>query len=235
MRCENAQLSGRHDRKSFTQGNGDRRLNPSLTLLHLASTSSRRRQLLDEAGFGHQAIDPGVDDGALTPARTTRPEHWVAALAHLKAMAGVRQLEVENGSARGGLVIGADTIVVKEGEIIGQPRDREHAGSIIRRLASGEHRVITGVALIEPGRTPGVELRRLLLVDAANVRIGKLDRDSLDAYLESDDWRGKAGAYNLSERIQGGWPISFDGDPATIMGLPIRRLTPLLHRRLNPR
>ena len=69
---------------------------------------------------------------------------------------------------------------------------------------------------------------RSLFWDSARVTVGAIDERALQAYLDSGEWRGKAGAYNLYERIEAGWPIQFEGDPTTIMGLPMRKLSQLL-------
>lgn len=180
----------------------------------LASKSPRRRLLLTEAGIDHEVIDSGVDDGQLAPG-AVRADQWVAALAYLKAAAAASKL-CDTASA---IVLGADTVVVDDGEIIGQPRDAADAERILRRLANGEHDVVTGVALIDPASGT-----RDLMVDSARVRVGVVSDASIAEYLTTAQWRGKAGAYNLSERLAAGWPIEYDGDPGTIMGLPIRRL-----------
>jgi septum formation protein len=53
---------------------------------------------------------------------------------------------------------------------------------------------------------------------------GDVDDDAIDEYVASGQWRGKAGGYNLEERLEAGWPIECEGDPTTVMGLPMRRL-----------
>jgi septum formation protein len=187
-------------------------------MLYLASASPRRRLLLEEAGFTPDVISSGIDDAELRP-RTVAPAHWAAALAYLKARGGLRFAEA-------GLVLGADTIVDKGGDIIGQPCDADHARSTILRLANGTHHVISGVALL--WRHEDGTIRRRIFADASTVHVGPLTPEAVDAYVDSGDWRGKAGAYNLSERIEAGWPITFEGDPATVMGLPMQRLIPML-------
>jgi len=182
----------------------------------LASSSPRRRQLLDEHGIPHAAIAPPIDDGELAPGDTD-PRSWVVALAHLKARS------VADHNTGGALVLGSDTVVVKGDAIIGQPRDRDHAREIIRRLAGGAHAVLTGVAIIDAQTS-----ERHHFVDASDVTVGAIDEGAINAYLDSNDWQGKAGAYNLMDRINAGWPIRYEGDPTTVMGLPMRRLGPLL-------
>lgn len=197
--------------------------------LVLASRSPRRRQLLNEAGFAHDAIDPGVDDGTMRPG-TSSPRHWVASLACMKARAGFERLPASDRPLTA--VLGADTVVVKKSEIIGQPKGAEDAQRIVERLQDGEHEVLTGVCLMVEGPA-GEPIRRLLLTDSARVRVGRLGPERIEPYIQSGQWRGKAGAYNLSERMADGWPITFDGDPGTIMGLPMRSLAPRLRSVLR--
>jgi septum formation protein len=176
---------------------------------------------LTEAGIEHEASHPGLDDGELTPGRVS-PERWAMALAYLKAASAARAVRGDGRGPR--VVLGADTVVVKTDasgreRLIGQPRDLEEAFEIIRLLRDGEHRVVTGVALLDAGTG-----RRELFADSALVRVGSLPDERIAEYLASGAWRGKAGGYNLAERISDGWPISFEGDPSTVMGLPIRAL-----------
>jgi len=196
------------------------------TALYLASASPRRRRLLVEAGFEPVVVRSGVDDSQLTHG-AAGPAQWSAALAYLKAWAGWRRLRREPPDGPG-VVLGADTIVVRDGEVIGQPSDAEHARAIVRRLERGEHAVITGVALLRTDATPSHW--RAIFADEADVEVGEIGAERIGAYVDSGDWAGKAGAYNLSERVEAGWPIAHEGDPGTIMGLPMRRLTPLLER-----
>ena len=192
--------------------------------LILASKSPRRRQLLEQAGFGFEACPAPIDDAHLSPGMVD-PAHWVAALAHLKA--DTVQRSEANYSDESVIVLGSDTVVVKDADIIGQPRDEADARRIIERLESGSHRVMSGVALL-------VGAERSLFVDVATVRVRAVGPARIERYLETGDWRGKAGAYNLYERIEDGWPIEYEGDPTCVMGLPMVRLTPLLRSLLEP-
>ncbi|MBY0262384.1 MAG: Maf family protein [Phycisphaerales bacterium] len=198
-----------------------------LPRVYLASRSPRRRQILAEAGIEHDAAHPGLDDGELLPGRVPAAR-WAMALAFLKASSAARaRAEGGGGEHPSAVVLGADTVVVKRVDsglrIIGQPQDLEHACEILRLLRSGEHEVITGVALLDA--TTG---RRSLFSDTATVRVGDLSDEAIAEYLAGGQWRGKAGGYNLSERLAAGWPISYEGDPTTVMGLPIRMLVPKL-------
>lgn len=188
-----------------------------LPRLFLASRSARRRELLLDAGIDHDAEHPGVEDSLLEPGRAT-PAEWVMALAYLKARAG-RDVLRARGVTEARLVIGADTACVLDGALIGTPRDEREAEGMIRAFMGREHEVVTGVALIDTGSG-----RRELFADTARVSMGRIAEASLSEYLASGEYSGKAGGYNLRERVRAGWPISYTGDPATIMGLPMQSL-----------
>jgi septum formation protein len=185
-------------------------------LVLLASRSPRRQELLRAAGIDFVAAQPALDDGDLHPG-SVDAERWVAAMAYLKSAAAVRQgLHTALDTSRPiGVVLGADTVVSLRGRIIGQPRDRADAERIIRQLADAEHDVLTGVAMLCPATG-----RRDIWTDRARVDVGSIDDAEIERYLDSGAWRGKAGAYNLSERLAAGWPIRYTGDAGTIMGLP---------------
>ena len=187
--------------------------------LWLASASARRSQLLEEAGLSFTVRVPDVDDGRLQPSGTP-PASWALAMAYLKArrVAGALRPQGERG-----IVLGADTVCSIDGLVLGQPGSVEQAADMIRRFRGREHQTISGVCLID------IESEdRWLLVDAATVRMGHVEDDRLRAYLDSGLWRGKAGGYNLFERLEDGWPIEVSGDPGTVVGLPMQRLLPLL-------
>lgn len=185
----------------------------TLPKVHLASRSPRRSLMLREAGIEHDAAHPGIDDGGLSPGRVS-PEHWVAALAYLKARSAMAA-----GTTHAPIVLGADTMVVSGRGVMGQPVDEADATRMLRMLRDAEHDVVTGVALVDAATG-----RRTLFSDRTRVRVGKLSDTQIIEYVASGLWRGKAGAYNLAERVEAGWPITVEGDPGTVMGLPIRVL-----------
>lgn len=210
-----------HDTASIPDSDRFRRSRAGIglrPLLLLASRSPRRIELLTQAGVDFLVAQPTLNDADLHSG-TSSAEQWVAAMAYLKAATAVRQKlhKAPNASRDVGVVLGADTVVAVGNEIIGQPRDKADARRIIDRLADDVHDVLTGVAMLCPHSN-----RREIFIDRATVRVGSINPDSIDEYIASGQWRGKAGAYNLAERIAAGWPISFDGDPGTIMGLPAR-------------
>ncbi|MFO0861524.1 MAG: Maf family protein [Phycisphaerales bacterium] len=189
-------------------------------LIWLASRSPRRRQLLTEAGIRHIAEHPGIEDSELeTTGR--RPEQWVASLAYLKAMAGAAAARIRLWE-ESVLVLGSDTACVQDGRMIGTPCSAEEAGAMLRSFRSATHRVVTGVALVGLDRDEfGVPRLRTLCTCEADVRWGDVGEDEIERYLASNAWQGKAGAYNLRERVEAGWPIEIRGGEDTVMGLPI--------------
>ncbi len=184
----------------------------------LASQSPRRRQLLAEYGIEFDSIDAKVDDGLLVRGGVTAGE-WVASLGYFKAAAAMRDLGEWSYAPGECVIVGADTVVLKGEEIIGQPRSAVDAERILRLLQNGSHSVLTGVAMIDAGTG-----QRDMFVDRASVRVGEVGHDTIREYVDSGGWRGKAGGYNLRERIDSGWPITYHGDATTIMGLPMKQL-----------
>lgn len=178
--------------------------------------------MLEEAGIEFRVQAADVDDGRLKPGKApVTPETWVMAMANLKARRVQRLLHSK--SIVQGTVLGADTVCAHAGEMLGQARTAEEAEAMIRKLRNAVHRTLTGVCLIN--LTSG---ERSLWWDAAEVRMGFVKDQEIAAYAASGAWQGKAGAYNLSERLEAGWPIECKGDPATVMGLPMQRLRTVL-------
>jgi len=197
---------------------------PSSAPVWLASRSPRRRQMLAQAGASVCVRPAEIDDGSLTPG-CVRPIHWAMALAYLKARCVADSLRLEQGAAASGTVLAADTICVHRGCILGQPADADEARAMLIRMRGDTHETITGVCVLSLS-----DRRRWILADRAFVHYGPVSDAAIDSYLESGQWRGKAGAYNLRERVEAGWPVWCDGDPATVMGLPLKRLEPWLAR-----
>lgn len=192
--------------------------------LRLASASPRRSLLLREHGFDHAAAPAPVDDSDLFPGCGSL-RAWTAGLAYLKARSAWETLSAAERNSS--VVLGADTIVIKCGRAMSKPSDERDAERMLRLLSDGEHEVVSGVCLLAP------EAPRRIFADSARVRVGALSEEVIRAYLASGLWRGKAGGYNLSERLADGWPIEFEGDPGAIMGLPMRRLAPALRGALG--
>jgi septum formation protein len=119
----------------------------------------------------------------------------------------------------GELVLGADTAVAVDGDVLGKPADRDQARGFLERLAGRDHAVWSGVALVE-----GSEERSA--VDRARVRFRTLSPAQIEAYLEAGEWEGRAGGYAIQGRgaalVEG-----IEGDYNCVVGLPVTALTGL--------
>lgn len=192
--------------------------------LVLASASPRRRALLAEAGFAAEIEPADIDDGALALGAVGAFDA-APALAHLKArrVFGARRVR----GAPPVWILAADTVCERDGAVLGKPADLDAARAMIRSLESRRHAVVTGWCLAGPDGS--LRIGR----DIAWIEIGALPADDLERFLEEGAWRGKAGGYNLPEVVARGWPVRCEGDPETVVGLPVRRLAPLLRSVLG--
>ncbi len=176
----------------------------------LASASPRRRQLLELLGLKPDVVPTNTDE---TWKNGEAPAVHAERLAREKAAA----------AAKGGAaVVGADTIVVIGGEILGKPRDPAEARAMLRRLAGREHEVFTAVAVQFGGAAASG-------VERTVVRFRPLDDATIAAYVATGEPLDKAGAYG----IQGYGAVlveRIEGDYFTVMGLGLRLFAALLER-----
>lgn len=176
--------------------------------MYLASASPRRQQLLHQIGISQQVVRQDIDE---TVRQDESPEAFVLRMALEKAQAGLAHVQAEGVVLAP--VLGADTCIVLDGEIIGKARDRSDGLRILQRLAGRSHQVLTGVALVT-GDTVQQVLSRSVVV------FGPLSKKEIEAYWDSGEPADKAGAYAIQgkaaafiERIEG----SYTG----IVGLPL--------------
>jgi septum formation protein len=118
-----------------------------------------------------------------------------------------------------GTVLAADTVCIVNKEIIGQPNDSDEAFSMILSMTNREHEVCTGWCLQSLNGD-----RIQVGFEVATITLGHISEDDIFNYVATGAWKGKAGGYNLSERIVAGWPIDCEGDPTSVMGLPMIQL-----------
>ena len=140
-----------------------------------------------------------------------------------RALGGVRGVWYKK-ELEGGTVLAADTVCVHRGEILGQPADADHAYAMLSGLCDSVHRTISGVCLIRLA-----DGERMMFVDEGGGERGEGWEAEVRGYVESGQGEGEAGGYSLAERIDGGWAIRWEGDPSTVMGLPMQRLRGLLN------
>jgi septum formation protein len=184
-------------------------------MLILASGSPRRHQLLSCLGLPFRVVVPDVDEDVPSAANLT-PEEMAEALAAAKALS-VAQHEGQ------GLVLAADTLVVDGETILGKPRDADEAAAMLRRLRDREHRVITGLALVDAARPD------LRIVDHVTtmVRMRPYSEEEIAAYIARGEPFDKAGAYAIQDE-QFRPVASYDGCYCNVVGLPLRAVVRLL-------
>ena len=173
--------------------------------LILASGSPRRAEILNAVGWPFEAITAGIDE-ALLPGEL--PIEYVQRLAREKAEAVAKTLE-------SGLILGADTTVVVDEHLLGQPTDDNDSGRMLRLLSGKWHEVLTGVALLRIGGQTKVDYER------TRVRFAEMSDAEIDWYVASGEPNGKAGAYGIQGRAAL-FIEQIEGDYLNIVGLPIR-------------
>jgi septum formation protein len=181
-------------------------------LFVLASSSPRRRDLLADAGFAVEVIPARLDETRLP---LEPPRDYVRRLALGKATAVAETLTDDAA-----IVLGADTVVVVDGDVLGKPQDERHAATMLRRLSGREHDVLTGVALV-------CRATRSIAVETSHVTFVDLDQAMIDWYVALGESLDKAGGYGIQggasrfiERIQGSY--------TNVVGLPVSRVDRLL-------
>jgi septum formation protein len=174
----------------------------------LASASPRRKQLLTEAGYKFRVVPPEIDESAFEGAGACK-------YAEQLALAKARDVAERFPDS---LVIGADTVVDFQGEIIGKAANEKEAEVITRKLFSGPHKVITGVAIVR--MADGVEI---VESETTIVYPKVLTDKQIAEHIKSGTWKGKAGAYAIQE---GGDAFieKIEGSLTNVMGLPMELL-----------
>lgn len=179
----------------------------------LASQSPRRRELMELIGF---PFSVRVSDGEETitshdPAAVTEELSWQKAQAVAAELDDVQEI----------IVIGADTVVSVEGQILGKPASKDEARSMIRTLQGRDHMVYTGVTIL--GRSALHSDRCETFSEGTRVTVASMSEDEIESYISTEEPYDKAGAYGIqgtfARFIQG-----ISGDYYNVMGLPVHRL-----------
>ncbi len=180
--------------------------------LVLASASPRRKDLLTQMGFKFNIIVSDVDE-SIGPG--IQPFQAVEALALSKAMEVSAKLEE-------GLVIGADTIVVFENEVLGKPSNEQDAKRMLAALSGNKHQVLTGVAVVDV-----VSGQRIVTHEKTEVEFRLIDNQEIENYIKTGEPMDKAGSY----AIQGRGALfvkKITGCYFNVVGLPIYKLGSML-------
>jgi septum formation protein len=192
--------------------------------LVLASSSPRRAELLRAAGFTFEVTPVEVDERIRAPEAA---RDYVRRLAIEKAAAGwlscgVPELSLASGFSRTDnlIILGADTAVVIDGEILGKPRHDHEAAAMLRRLSGRPHEVMTGVSLRFRSGERG-------LVETTSVYMRDLTEPQVSWYVASGEGRDKAGAYAI-QGLASRFIPRIEGSYSNVVGLPVAAVSLLL-------
>jgi septum formation protein len=192
-------------------------------MLVLASASPRRRELLAQAGFTFEVRAAHVNEDVRAG---EEPVAYVVRLAREKAEAVYRDVGTKGpgtGEQAPGdrlIVLGADTTVVVDGQILGKPADAQDAARMLRMLSGRTHRVITGVAVVSAERTE-------VAADVTAVQFLTISDEEIADYIATGEPMDKAGAYAIQGRAAK-WIPRIVGDYFNVVGLPVSLVSTLL-------
>ncbi len=181
----------------------------------LASSSPRRKELLAALGLAFDVIHPASDE---TVFGNESPEDFVLRVSADKASS------VSGSLGEGVIVIGADTIVVVDGEILGKPGDPKEASLMLRKLSGKEHHVYTAFSIVRPKN----ELLHSEIVDT-RVRVKTLAASEIEGYIKTGEPMDKAGAYGIQGK--GSFMVTaIEGSYSNVVGLPVEELIAALQK-----
>ena len=180
----------------------------------LASASPRRRELLGQIGIGFEVRISNVEERVTT----VEPAAVVEELSRQKAEAVYASLEADLEDV---LVVGADTVVALEGQILGKPSDPEQAAEMLRRLAGNIHGVYTGVTLLY--RSGSGMVQRRVFHESTKVEFFPMTEEEIRRYVQSGECMDKAGAYGI-QGLFARYVKKIEGDYNNVVGLPVGRL-----------
>ncbi|MGA2635799.1 MAG: Maf family protein [Terracidiphilus sp.] len=184
-------------------------------MLILASASPRRRELLAQAGFTFEVHPAHIPED---PHPNEDPISYVIRLAREKAQSVFAEFSSKGPAPP--QVVGADTTVTLDNQILGKPENPADAARMLRLLSGRTHRVITGVALVTAERTQ-------VASEATAVKFLTLSDQEIAAYIATGEPMDKAGAYAIQGRAAR-WIPRIEGDYFNVVGLPIALVTTML-------
>lgn len=190
--------------------------------LILASRSPRRAELLRQIGLEFRIVESSIkEEGARTPY-----DQWVRQLALKKAEAAQKEIAQTPALPGGQVILAADTIVVKDGQLLGKPKDTDDAARMLAFLSGAVHAVMTGVCVL---RQQADELRFFQEVEITKVHFRSLTEEEITAYLASGEPFDKAGAYGI-QGLGGLLVERIEGCYYNVVGLPLVKTMQLLRK-----
>ena len=192
----------------------------------LASASPRRQELLTQIGLDFEVHPSDWEEKT----EKELPGAVVQDLSFHKAMEVYHRLQVGAGESLAEeslVVIGADTIVACQGQILGKPGDKERAAGMLRLLQGDVHQVYTGVSLVwqEQGKTESFSF-----YECTDVLVFRVKEEEIAGYVETGEPMDKAGAYGIQGRFAA-FIRGIDGDYNNVVGLPVGRLYQEMKKR----
>lgn len=220
--------------------------------VYLASSSPRRRELLEQIGVSYQLLMPASEDvaahAALESLEAVRPAEaavdYVQRITQLKLDAARQRWQAASGALAVAPIVCADTTVSLDGCILGKPTDAQDARAMLQALSGRRHEVLTAVALAVPQRLgdgaaagreavpqAGDDGRWVsdVVVSRSQVWCMPLSLQQVQAYIDAGQWQGKAGGYAI-QGTAGAWIERIDGSYSGIMGLPLFETAELLRK-----
>ncbi len=180
----------------------------------LASKSPRRRELLENIGLKFDIVVCDTDEDVIS--KDIDPSLYVRELSFIKASSAVRLC------AKNTFVIGADTVVVHEGKILGKPKDRDDAFCMLRSMSGKTHRVYTGISIIDTN-----DMHAVSEYVMTEVTFRQISDREINHYIDNFSVMDKAGAYGIQE-YAGTFAESINGDYFNIVGLPVCKLITMI-------
>lgn len=175
----------------------------------LASSSPRRKELLESVGIKFEIVSPTAEE---TMAGNEDPENFALRVSVDKASSVSKRLD------EGCVVIGADTVVVVDGEILGKPSDEDEAATMLNKISGREHSVLTAFSILGPP----VQILHSEIV-ATRVRVKPLAAHEIEGYIKTREPMDKAGAYGI-QGIGSFMVKEIEGSYTNVVGLPLAEL-----------
>ncbi len=186
-----------------------------IPMLVLASASPRRQELLRSAGISFEVQPADIPENAL-PGEAAKD--CAERLARDKALAVARQRPHD-------FVLGADTVVVVDGQLLGKPTDAADAARMLRMLSGREHQVITGVCLV-------VSAQPSVASETTVVTMSEITEKDIADYVASGEPMDKAGAYAI-QGLASRWIPRIEGDYSNVVGLPVALVLRMLREHAS--
>ncbi|MCW8347733.1 Maf-like protein [Vibrio sp. ZSDZ65] len=186
----------------------------------LASTSPRRKELLNQLGYEFSTISPDIEE---LKGERESAEAYVERLSLEKALAGLNA--IEGGANNDAIVIGSDTVVVQNGKVLEKPIDFDDAQRMLQLLANNQHQVMTAVSVVSTDKQASVVVK-------TDVWFKPLTENEIQQYWLSGEPQDKAGSYGI-QGLGGRFVSRIEGSYYAVVGLPLYETDQLLQEFIN--